>query len=54
MPTRIVASFVLRVLVTDGRWRIEVRDVRGGPGWTFDSFDAARVHLERLARRAPT
>lgn len=53
MSTRILASYVVRVVVSDGHWRLEVRDVRHGTAWTFDSFDALGAHLERLARGRP-
>lgn len=53
MANRILASYVLRIVVADGRWRLELLDVRSGAAWTFDAFDALSAHLERLARGSP-
>jgi hypothetical protein len=50
MKPRMVGSYLVRVSVEAGRWRLEVRDVRDGRAWTFDTFEALAAQLERLAR----
>lgn len=49
MRERAVASYVLRVTVVAGRWRIVLCDVRTGASWAFDGFDALRAQLVRLS-----
>lgn len=49
MRERTVASYVLRVTVVAGRWRIVLCDVLTGATWAFDGFDALRAQLEQMA-----
>lgn len=53
MTDRTIASYVVRVMVKRGAWRIVLTDVRSGQTWTCASFVEVADRLERLAH-APT
>ena len=44
----LLSSYVVRVMVRRGRWRISLQDVRTGKISHFDSFALLLEHLESL------
>jgi len=53
MTDRTVGSYVVRVTVHAGAWRIVVTDVRSGEAWTCASFAELAQRLEHQSHTRP-
>lgn len=53
MTGRTIASYVVRVTVHAGSWRIVLTDVRSGEAWTCASFGELAQRLELLSHARP-